>query len=82
MAIQYCQHALDEADEHHDLQAKGNNGSPIKHIRGPLTKSTAIILANTLGTVKAAEHTAKLVEDIRTTINNLFLWIISFANHI
>jgi hypothetical protein len=38
------------------------------------------VLANILGTIKAIEHTAKLVEEIKTTINNPLLWIIGFAN--
>ena len=40
------------------------------------------MLANTLGIAKAIEHIAKLVEDIRTAINNPFLQIIGFANYI
>jgi hypothetical protein len=33
-----------------------------------------------LGTIRAAEHVAKPVEEIRTTINNPLLQIIGFAN--
>ena len=85
MVIQCHQRALDEADEHHDLQAKGNDGSPIKHTRelsnesnDPL--SSALVLANTSGTVRAAEHAARPVENVETTTNNPLPRIIGFAD--
>jgi hypothetical protein len=82
MAIQQHQRALDEANKHHDLWAKGNDGSPVKHTREPSNdpQSTALVLANTSGTTRAAEHAAKPVEEIRTAINNPLPQIIGFAN--
>ena len=80
MAIQHRQHALDEANEHHDLRAKGNDGSPVKHTRGPSTESTAIVLANTSGAARAAEHAAQPIEDVETIMNNPLPRVIGFAN--
>ena len=82
MAIQRRQRALDEADEHHDLRAKGNDGSPVKRTREPSNdpQSTAPVLVNTSGIARAAEHAAKPVEDVRTATNNPLPRIIGFAD--
>jgi hypothetical protein len=63
MTIQCHQHALDEADKHHNLCAKRNNGSPVKQTREPSAESTALVLLNTSGTARAAEHAARAVDD-------------------
>jgi hypothetical protein len=80
MVIQYRQCALDEANEHHDLWAKGNDGSPVKHTWEPLTESTILVLTNIIGTARAAEYAARPVEDIETAINNPLLQIIGFVD--
>ena len=86
MVIQHRQRALDEADKHHDLRAKGNDGSPVKRTREPLNESndplsSALVLANMSGTIRAAKHMARLMENIKTTTNNPLPQIIGFTNY-